>query len=173
MWKVYGRTTTTDRRTDDGRCAMTIAHSSLRLRWANNIGYPVLKKNYCCSREWLCFYWKGGLRDSAKMGCDNSDAKPKRRHCAPYLTHTKTVFLLAKIYDSATNKTVLFYINRYIIVSFHHSHYFLLIWFSLSREFTLEVEWGFTIRTAWFFRFEKYRLLKISVTWKLNILYHH
>ena len=38
MWKVYGRTTTTtttDGRTDDGRCAMTIAHSSLRLRWAN------------------------------------------------------------------------------------------------------------------------------------------
>ena len=29
MWKVYGRT-------DDGRCAMTIAHSSLRLRWAKN-----------------------------------------------------------------------------------------------------------------------------------------
>ena len=28
------RTTTTDGRTDDGRCAMTIAHSSLRLRWA-------------------------------------------------------------------------------------------------------------------------------------------
>ena len=36
MWKVYGRTTTTttDGRTDAGRCAMTIAHSSLRLRWA-------------------------------------------------------------------------------------------------------------------------------------------
>ena len=35
--KVYGRRTddgrrTTDGRTDDGRCAMTIAHSSLRLR---------------------------------------------------------------------------------------------------------------------------------------------
>ena len=28
--------TTTDGRTDDGRCAMTIAHSSLRLRWAKN-----------------------------------------------------------------------------------------------------------------------------------------
>ena len=28
MWKVYARLT------DDGRCAMTIAHSSLRLRWA-------------------------------------------------------------------------------------------------------------------------------------------
>ena len=26
----------TDGRTDDGRCAMTIAHSSLRLRWAKN-----------------------------------------------------------------------------------------------------------------------------------------
>ena len=26
----------TDRRTDDGRCAMTIAHSSLWLRWAKN-----------------------------------------------------------------------------------------------------------------------------------------
>ena len=40
MWKVYGRTDDgqtdrqTDGRTDDGRCAMTIAHSSLRLRWA-------------------------------------------------------------------------------------------------------------------------------------------
>ena len=38
MWKVFarrtdGRTTTTD----DGRCAMTIAHSSLRLRWAKNV----------------------------------------------------------------------------------------------------------------------------------------
>ena len=29
-------TTTTDGRTDDGRCAMIIAHSSLRLRWAKN-----------------------------------------------------------------------------------------------------------------------------------------
>ena len=27
---------TVDGRTDDGRCAMTIAHSSLRLRWAKN-----------------------------------------------------------------------------------------------------------------------------------------
>ena len=33
--KVYGRRTT-DGRTDDGRCAMTIAHLSLRLRWAKN-----------------------------------------------------------------------------------------------------------------------------------------
>ena len=32
--KVYGRRTTIDGRTDDGRCAMTIAHLSLRLRWA-------------------------------------------------------------------------------------------------------------------------------------------
>ena len=32
--KVYGRTP--DGRTDDGRCAMTIAHLSLRLRWAKN-----------------------------------------------------------------------------------------------------------------------------------------
>ena len=77
-----------------------------------------------------------------------SDAKPKRRHGAAYLTHTKTVFFLAKIYDSAINKKCLFYINRKIIFSFHHSHYFLLIWFSLSGEFTLEAEWGFTIRTA-------------------------
>ena len=38
MWKFTpdGRRTTTDRRTDDGRCAMTIAHSSLRLGWAKN-----------------------------------------------------------------------------------------------------------------------------------------
>ena len=28
---------TTDGRTDDGRCAMTIAHSSLRLRWAKKL----------------------------------------------------------------------------------------------------------------------------------------
>ena len=41
-----------------------------------------------------------------------SDAKPKRRHGAAYLTHTKTVFFLAKIYDSATKKKCLFYINR-------------------------------------------------------------
>ena len=31
MWKVYGR------RTTDGRCALTIAHSSLRLWWAKNL----------------------------------------------------------------------------------------------------------------------------------------
>ena len=30
---------TDDGRTDDGRCAMTIAHSSLRLRWAKNHSY--------------------------------------------------------------------------------------------------------------------------------------
>ena len=42
MWKVYGRTTTTD----DGRCAMTIAHSSLRLRWAKN------------PQEFPCFQYK-------------------------------------------------------------------------------------------------------------------
>ena len=29
----------TDRRTDDGRCAMTIAHSSLRLRWAKKASH--------------------------------------------------------------------------------------------------------------------------------------
>ena len=89
----------------------------------------------------------------------SSDAKPRRRHGAPYLTHTKTVFFLAKMYDSATNKKGLFYINRKICFSFHNSHCFLLIWFSLSGEFTLEAEWVFTIRTAWYFRFEKYRLL--------------
>ena len=37
MWKVYGRTD--GRRTDEERCAMTIAHSSLRLRWAKNRKY--------------------------------------------------------------------------------------------------------------------------------------
>ena len=42
MWKVYGRTTTDDDDDDDdgrtdGRRAMTIAHSSLRLRWAKNV----------------------------------------------------------------------------------------------------------------------------------------
>ena len=31
-----GQTDDDDGRTDDGRCAMTIAHSSLRLRWAKN-----------------------------------------------------------------------------------------------------------------------------------------
>ena len=45
-------------------------------------------------------------------GALNSDAKPKRRHGTPYLTYTKTVFFLAKIYDSATNKKGLFYVNR-------------------------------------------------------------
>ena len=36
--KAYGRRrrTTEDGRTDDGRCAMSIAHLSLRLRWAKN-----------------------------------------------------------------------------------------------------------------------------------------
>ena len=34
--KVYGRRTD-DGRTDDGRCAMTIAHLSLWLRWAKNV----------------------------------------------------------------------------------------------------------------------------------------
>ena len=42
----------------------------------------------------------------------SSDAKQKRRHAAAYLTHTKTVFFLANIYDNATNKKGLFYINR-------------------------------------------------------------
>ena len=38
--KVYSRRrTTTDRRTDDGRCAMTIAHLSLWLRWAKKRYY--------------------------------------------------------------------------------------------------------------------------------------
>ena len=35
--KVYRRTTTDDGRTDDGRCAMTIAHLSLWLRWAKKL----------------------------------------------------------------------------------------------------------------------------------------
>ena len=30
----------TDGRTDDGRCTMTIAHSSLRLRWAKKAPFP-------------------------------------------------------------------------------------------------------------------------------------
>ena len=47
----------TDGRTDDGRCAMTIAHSSLRLRWAKKLNFIVILwnrtlalneiKNYC------------------------------------------------------------------------------------------------------------------------------
>ena len=54
------------------------------------------------------------LRFKLRNGCNtkSSDAKPKRRHGAAYLTHTKTVFFLAKIYDSATNEKGLFYINR-------------------------------------------------------------
>ena len=36
--KVYAR------RTDDGRCAMTIAHSSLRLRWAKNDNFWITCK---------------------------------------------------------------------------------------------------------------------------------
>ena len=40
--KVYAGRTTDDGRTDDGRCAMTIAHLSLRLRWAKNIEYQSL-----------------------------------------------------------------------------------------------------------------------------------
>ena len=67
-------------------------------------------------------------------------------------------FLLKYTTVQLTRKVYFISIDRYFF-SFHHSHYFLLIWFSLSGEFTLEVEWGFTIRTAWFFRFEKYRLL--------------
>ena len=35
----------TDGRTDDGRCTMTIAHSSLRLRWAKN-HIPLTKMSY-------------------------------------------------------------------------------------------------------------------------------
>ena len=35
LW-TGGRTDDDDGRTDDGRCAMTMAHSSLRLRWAKN-----------------------------------------------------------------------------------------------------------------------------------------
>ena len=40
MWKVYGRRRTDGRRwgTDDGRCSMTIAHLSLKLRWAKKGG---------------------------------------------------------------------------------------------------------------------------------------
>ena len=35
--RTDGGTDDDDGRTDDGRCAMTIAHSSLRLRWAKNL----------------------------------------------------------------------------------------------------------------------------------------
>ena len=43
--------TTTDGRTDDGRCAMTIAHSSLRLRWAKNWRIcPPVGRFTCMSR---------------------------------------------------------------------------------------------------------------------------
>ena len=52
--KVYRRrrTTTddgrrTDRRTDDGQCAMTIAHLSLRLRWAKNGVFIYVEVSYC------------------------------------------------------------------------------------------------------------------------------
>ena len=37
-WKCESLQTDDDGRTDDGRCAMTIAHSSLWLRWAKNEG---------------------------------------------------------------------------------------------------------------------------------------
>ena len=40
--KVYRRTAMTDGRTDDGHCAMTIAHLSLWLRWAKKYIYSVI-----------------------------------------------------------------------------------------------------------------------------------
>ena len=43
--KVYGRTDD-DGRTDDGRCAMTIAHLSLWLRWAKNWSFFLLQHHF-------------------------------------------------------------------------------------------------------------------------------
>ena len=45
--KVYGRTTTDGWRTDNGRCAMTIAHLSLWLRWAKKDSFDT----------WLHLLW--------------------------------------------------------------------------------------------------------------------
>ena len=39
-------TTTTDGRMDDGRCPMTIAHSSLRLMWAKNKWHTVYNTSF-------------------------------------------------------------------------------------------------------------------------------
>ena len=82
MWKVYRRTDD-DGRTDDGRCAMTIAHSSLRLRWAKKVLHLKFKvwrvptnqqddiKSNCCplwslmfcffsSSKWIFFIFSAG-----------------------------------------------------------------------------------------------------------------
>ena len=62
IWKVYGRTTTddddgrTDGRTDDGRCAMTIAHLNLRLRWAKN-KMAALASDWLTHFRLLCNRW--------------------------------------------------------------------------------------------------------------------
>ena len=54
-WKCESlRTTTTtddDGRTDDGRCAMTIAHLSLRLRWAKKYAAG-FEPGICCKESW-------------------------------------------------------------------------------------------------------------------------
>ena len=63
-------------------------------------------------KESLNIDHKNIILNQGKICSDISDAKPKRRHGAAYLTHTKTAFFLANIYDSATNKKGLFYINR-------------------------------------------------------------
>ena len=62
MWKVYGRT-------DDGRCAMTIAHSSLRLRWAK-------KKKNLQEHPWIMGNMPVKFRDHGCKGIAVMCRKP-------------------------------------------------------------------------------------------------
>ena len=55
--------TTDDGRTDDGRCAMTIAHSSLRLRWAKNGGKSAMLMIFPCGDQ----QWKGQFCNAANL----------------------------------------------------------------------------------------------------------
>ena len=58
--KVYAGRTDDDGRTDDGRCAMTIAHLSLRLRWAK-------KKDVENLITYMCYYGWDKKSESYKM----------------------------------------------------------------------------------------------------------
>ena len=60
--KSLRTTTTTDGRTDDGRCAMTIAHSSLRLRWAKKVYFFPCYISLALILYIYCPVWRGTYR---------------------------------------------------------------------------------------------------------------
>ena len=77
-WNCEILRTTTDGRTDDGGCAMTIAHLSLRLRWAYKHSILACNSDF----DWLKRLWYTSIHLTGRASLSTTIATPLLRQFA-------------------------------------------------------------------------------------------